>query len=95
MTTVTVFSRLPDEELLKECDKQFGNPLVVELQQRLAVRIDSDVELEAKIETLEAEKFDTDKANEALTERCAELSLEITELENKVSSLTDALDLLS
>lgn len=95
MTTVTVFSRLPDEELLKECDKQFGNPLVVELRQRLAMHIDSDVELETRVETLEAEKLATDKANEALTERCAELLMEITELKNEVRNLTDALDLLS
>ena len=82
---VTTHEQLSDEELLRECDKQFGNQLIVELKKRLESHIDRQQsyedeisDLETKVETLEA----------AAAESVAALQAE-------VASLKEALDLLA
>ena len=82
---VTTHERLSDEELLKECDKQFGNPLIVELKNRLESHIDSQQSYEAEISNLET-KVETLEA--AAAESVAALQAE-------VASLKEALDLLA
>lgn len=82
---VTTHERLSDEELLKECDKQFGNPLIVELKKRLESHIDSQQSYEAEISNLET-KVETLEA--AAAESVAALQAE-------VASLKEALDLLA
>lgn len=82
---VTTHEQLSDEELLKECDKQFGNPLIVELKKRLASYIDSQQSYEDEIQSLQ------EKA-EAVEETAAE---SIAALQAEVVSLKEALDLLA
>lgn len=82
---VTTHEQLSDEELLKECDKQFGNPLIVEIKKRLASYIDSQQSYEAEISNLET-KVETLEA--AAAESVAALQAE-------VASLKEALDLLA
>ena len=82
---VTTHERLSDEELLKECDKQFGNPLIVELKKRLESHIDSQQSYEAEISNLET-KVETLEA--AAAESVAAFQAE-------VASLKEALDLLA
>ena len=82
---VTTHEQLSDEELLKECDKQFGNPLIVELKKRLESHIDSQQSYEAEISNLET-KVETLEA--AAAESVAALQAE-------VASLKEALDLLA
>ena len=92
---VTTHEQFSDEELLRECDKQWGNPLVAELKKRLESHIDSQQSyeaeisnLETKVEALEAAAFDAE-------EKAAEQSEEISSLQDDVASLKEALDLLA
>lgn len=87
--------QMSDEELLKECDKQYGNPLVVELHKRLASCIDSQTSYEAEIDQLTSANLALEKANEALVERNAELMGEVSKLNAEAVSLKDTLELLS
>lgn len=82
---VTTHERLSDEELLRECDKQFGNQLIVELKKRLESHIDSQQSYESEISDLET-KVETLEA--AAAESVAALQAE-------VASLKEALDLLA
>lgn len=92
---VTTHERLSDEELLKECDKQFGNPLIVELKKRLESAIDSQKSYEVEIETLKGDKISAVKAQELSLELIAEQAASITALQAEVVSLKEALDLLA
>lgn len=87
--------QMSDEELLKECDKQYGNPLVVELNKRLASCIDSQTSYEAEIDQLSSANLALEKANEALIERNAELMGEVSKLNAEAVTLKDTLELLS
>ena len=78
---VTTHERLSDEELLRECDKQWGNPLVAELKKRLESHIDSQQSYEVEISNLETKV-------EALEAAAAESVA-------AVASLKEALDLLA
>lgn len=82
---VTTHEQLSDEELLKECDKQFGNPLIVEIKKRLASYIDSQQSYEAEIQSLQEKVEDVE-------EKAAESS---AALQAEVASLKEALDLLA
>ena len=82
---VTTHEQFSDEELLKECDKQWGNPLVAELKKRLESAIDSQKSYEVEISNLET-KVETLEA--AAAESVAALQAE-------VASLKEALDLLA
>ena len=92
---VTTHEQLSDEELLRECDKQFGNPLIVELKKRLESAIDSQKSYEVEIETLKGDKISAVKAQELSLELIAEQAASITALQAEVVSLKEALDLLA
>ena len=82
---VTTHEQLSDEELLNECDKQWGNPLVSELKKRLASCIDSQQSYEAEIQSLQEKVEDVE-------EKAAEST---AALQAEVASLKEALDLLA
>lgn len=92
---VTTHERLSDEELLRECDKQFGNPLIVELKKRLESHIDSQQSYEAEISNLETKVETLEAAALDAEEKAAEQSEEISSLQEEVASLKEALDLLA
>ena len=92
---VTTHEQFSDEELLRECEKQWGNPLVAELKKRLESAIDSQKSYEVEIETLKGDKISAVKAQELSLELIAEQAASITALQAEVASLKEALDLLA